>query len=81
MNGPPGCDASEAVPSLMYRPEVVVGRAVPGLPPLKAVATRCDVPCLIALPVGGLVDVPGLAKPVAGRPDCVSGRIPEDVCD
>lgn len=81
MNGPPGCDANEAVPSLINRPDVVVGRAVPGLFPLRAVATRCwcavplrwPVPTRVS-PVKGLDEVPGLAKPVVGRPDCVKGR-------
>ena len=82
MNGPPGCDASEAVPRRTKRPDVVVGRAVPGLPPRSAVATRCfavPVRCPVprrVLPVMGRELVPGRAKPVVGLPDCVSGRKP-----
>ena len=72
MNGPPGFAASEAVPSRTKRPDVVTGRAVPGLAPRIA---ACTAPAAVpgARPAPPDV-VPGRAKPVMGRPLLVMGR-------
>lgn len=50
---------------MTYRLPEVRGRLVPGLPPWNPAS---------ADPVPGRVDVPGLAKPVNGRPVFVMGR-------
>lgn len=52
MKGPPGSESIEAVPSRTKRPELVMGREVPGREPAKALST---------LPVPGREPVPGRA--------------------
>ncbi len=57
-----------------HRPDVVTGRAVPGLDPLSA-CCRLAVPRRpLAEVLGRALPVPGRAKPVSGRPLLVMGR-------
>eukprot|EP00976_Prorocentrum_cordatum_P109915 1195101-Prorocentrum_minimum.AAC.4 len=68
MNAPPGSESMDAVPKRTNRPELVIGREVPGLLPANACSTE-------ELP-GRAVLVPGLAKPVSGLPLADIGRTP-----
>jgi hypothetical protein len=71
--GPPGSDASDAVPSRTKRPDVVTGRVI-------AVPSRLDVMArsrLIPVPLRVRPD-PGRAKPDSGRPPVEVGRTAGD---
>lgn len=68
IKGPPTSERMEAVPRRTWRPREVAGLEVPGRLPLKASPTE-------TAPDWGLEDVPGLAKPVMGRPALVIGRV------